>query len=107
MKARYSNQQEAVSVTQIDNKDFVFINLNETIVTEKQEGSEVETTSYEYDYNEIVAETGVLDLDDIRQNPDLYLDYTVPNKTLETKLEEQGLMLQYIALMSGIEIPEV
>ena len=32
-------------------------------------------TMYEYDYNEIIEDIGVLDIDDVKTNPEKYLNY--------------------------------
>ena len=53
MKARFDTTQESVTVRQIDGTDYVYICLNENIVTEIPEGQEEEWTYYEYDYKEI------------------------------------------------------
>lgn len=75
MKARFDTAQESVTVTQIDGMDYIYICLNENIVTEIREGQEEEQTYHEYDYREISEPTGILDLDDVKANPGKYLNY--------------------------------
>lgn len=75
MKARFDATQDAVSIRQIDGIDYVYICLNENIVTEIPEGQEEERTYYEYSYREISEPTGTLDLDDVKTNPVKYLNY--------------------------------
>lgn len=75
MKARFDTAQESVTVRQINGTDYVYICLNENIVTEIPEGQEEEQTYHEYDYKEISEPTGTLDLDDVKANPGKYLDY--------------------------------
>lgn len=75
MKARFDTTQESVTVRQIDGIDYIYICLNENIVTEIPEGREEEQTYHEYDYKEISEPTGTLDLDDVKANPGKYLNY--------------------------------
>lgn len=75
MKARFDTAQESVTVRQIDGIDYIYICLNENIVTEIPEGQEEKQTYHEYDYKEISEPTGTLDLDDVKANPGKYLDY--------------------------------
>lgn len=75
MKARFDTTQESVTVRQIDGIDYIYICLNENIVTEIPEGQEEKQTYHEYDYKEISEPTGTLDLDDVKANPGKYLDY--------------------------------
>lgn len=75
MKARFDTAQESVTVRQINGTDYVYICLNENIVTEIPEGQEEEQTYHEYDYREISEPTGTLDLDDVKANPGKYLNY--------------------------------
>lgn len=75
MKARFDTTQESVTVRQIDGIDYIYICLNEKIVTEIPEGQEEKQTYHEYDYKEISEPTGTLDLDDVKANPGKYLDY--------------------------------
>lgn len=75
MKARFDTTQESVTVRQIDGIDYIYICLNENIVTEIPEGREEEQTYHEYDYKEISEPTGTLDLDDVKANPGKCLNY--------------------------------
>ena len=75
MKARFDTTQESVTVRQIDGIDYIYICLNENIVTEIPEGREEEQTYHEYDYKEIIEDIGVLDIDDVKTNPEKYLNY--------------------------------
>ena len=74
-KSRFMEKQQPVSVVEKD-KVYVYICLNETEVTEDHgEESSESITMYEYDYKEIIEDAGVLDIDDIKANPEKYLDY--------------------------------
>lgn len=76
-KSRFMEKQQPVLVVEKD-KVYVYICLNETEVTEDHtngEESAEPVTMYEYDYNEIIEDIGVLDIDDIKANPEKYLDY--------------------------------
>ena len=76
-KSRFMEKQPSVTVIEKD-KVYVFICLNETEVTEENTNSEessIPVTMYEYDYNEIIEDIGVLDIDDVKTNPGKYLNY--------------------------------
>lgn len=85
MKARFTKQQQPVSIVRSDNKIYIFLCLNETQGQETYpdmgDGQKQEAY-YEYDYNEIVGPTDKLPLDDIQVHPEQYLNYEyTENKT--------------------------
>ena len=76
-KSRFMEKQPYVNVVEKD-KMYVYICLNEKEVTEDHTNSEESAesiTMYEYDYNEIIEDIGVLDIDDVKTNPEKYLNY--------------------------------
>ena len=76
-KSRFMENQPSVKVVEKD-KVYVYICLNEKEVTEDHTNSEESAesiTMYEYDYNEIIEDIGVLDIDDVKTNPGKYLNY--------------------------------
>ena len=76
-KSRFMEQQPSAKVVEKD-KVYVYICLNEKEVTEdyiNSEESAEPVTMYEYDYNEIIEDIGVLDIDDVKTNPEKYLNY--------------------------------
>lgn len=77
-KARFMEKQQPVTVVEKD-KTYVYICLNEKEVEEENVNVESEAsesvTIYEYDYNEIIEDVGVLDIDDVKANPENYLNY--------------------------------
>ena len=75
MKARFDKRQNKVTVMQLNGKDYIFLCLNGKTVKETPEGQDEPQTFYEYDYTEITAETGAVDLDDVKKNPDQYAAY--------------------------------
>lgn len=114
MKARFDKRQNKVTVKQLNGKDYIFLCLNGKTVKETPEGQDEPQTFYEYDYTEITAETGAVDLDDVKKNPDQYATYE-PEKEkkpeekiaeLEEKVESQALLLRYLAEMTDVYIPE-
>ena len=60
-------KQPSVKVVEKD-KVYAYVCLNETEVTENHvnDRESVSITMYEYDYNEIIEDIGVLDIDDIK-----------------------------------------
>ena len=76
-KSRFMEKQPSAKVVEKD-KVYVYICLNEKEVTEDHTNSEESSesiTMYEYDYNEIIEDIGVLDIDDVKTNPEKYLNY--------------------------------
>lgn len=67
MKARFDKRQNKVTVKQLNGKDYIFLCLNGKTVKETPEGQDEPQTFYEYDYTEITAETGAVDLDDVKK----------------------------------------
>ena len=76
-KSRFMEKQPSVKVVEKD-KVYVYICLNEKEFTEDHTNSEESAesiTMYEYDYNEIIEDIGVLDIDDVKASPEKYLNY--------------------------------
>lgn len=113
MKARFDKKQNKVTVKQLNGKDYIFLCLNGKVVKETPEGQEEEQTFYEYDYTEIVEETGVIDLNDVKKNQEQYASYKPKQEkkpeekiaALEEKAETQALLLQYLAEITDVYIP--
>ena len=99
MKARFDTAQESVTVRQINGTDYVYICLNENIVTEIPEGQEEEQTYHEYDYREISEPTGTLDLDDVKANPGKYLNYENEVRTDTERIDTLEATTDDIILM--------
>ena len=94
-KSRFMEKQQPVLVVEKD-KVYVYICLNETEVTEDHTNGEEPTepvTMYEYDYNEIIEDTGILDIDDVKTNPEKYLNYEkATEKTDKERIAELEAM---------------
>lgn len=90
MKSYFTEKQPSVNVVEQDDEYFVFICLNET---EKQENDDYssadeERICLEYDYNEFHDKKENLDLDDIKTNPEKYLEYPPKEKSNKEKIAE-------------------
>ena len=99
MKARFDTTQESVTVRQLDGMDYVYICLNENIATEIPDGQEEEQTYHEYDYREISEPTGTLDLNDVKTNPEKYLNYENGVKTDTERIDTLEATTDDIILM--------
>ena len=87
IKSRFMGKQPSVKVVEKD-KVYVYICLNETEVTEDHT-----VTMYEYDYKEIIEDIGVLDVDDVKANPEKYLNYEkATEKTDKERIAELEAM---------------
>ena len=96
-------KQPSVTVIEKD-KVYVFICLNEIEVTEENmngEDSSTPVTMYEYDYNEIIEDIGVLDIDDIKVNPENYLNYA---KSVEKTDKERIAELEAMNMEMSITL---
>lgn len=113
-KARFTQKQPLLKTFDSGNGVYVFICANEAEVVEKTdqagEKQSYTETVYEYDYNEFVAPSSLLP--DIQENPENYLNYA-PEKSIEQQIQEQKeeletqkLLIQYLAEMGDIYIPE-
>ena len=105
-KSRFMEKQPSVTVIEKD-KVYVFICLNETEVTEESMNGEESSTSvtmYEYDYNEIIENIGVLDIDDVKKNPEDYLNY---EKAVEKTDKERIAELEAMNLEMSITLDSI
>lgn len=78
-KARFSAQQPQVKIVQKDDTAYIYICQNETQGQETYPDmgdGKTQESYYEYDYNEIVGPADKLPIDDIREHPDQYINYT-------------------------------
>ena len=76
-KARFTEKQEPVKIVERD-KVYVYLCLNGAQVKEenvKESETSEPVTMYEYDYNEIIEDLGFLDIEDVKANPENYLNY--------------------------------
>ena len=79
IKARFMKEQPPVSVNSYNDKIYVFICLNGVWKTDSQNDNNQDTESYiEYDYNEFSFCAGEVNIDDVRINPQKYLNYPLP-----------------------------
>ncbi len=99
MKARFDTTQESISIRQLDGMDYIYICLNENIVKEIPDGQEEEQIYYEYDYREISETIGILNLEDVKANPEKYLDYENKVKTDAERIDTLEATTDDIILM--------
>lgn len=91
----------------MDGKTYVFLCLNEVetqeTYPEMDDVMSTPQTVYEYDYAEIIEDDGVLDLNDVAENPENYLDYA-PEKIEPDSLEKCRSDIDYMAMELGVEL---
>lgn len=94
-KSRFMNKQQPVTIIEKD-KMYVYICINEKeVVEEAQIGDSLSSTPvtlYEYDYNEIIEDIGILDVEDIKNNPEKYINYKKDTRTDKERIEELEAM---------------
>lgn len=97
IKARFLEQQPSVKVSEVKDKYYIFICLNEE--KEKQDGQNMDSIvyNYVYDYTEIVINKDEIDIDDLKINPDKYINYneiTILNDLKIQKINESKIKLE-------------
>lgn len=86
-KMRFSEKQNDVAITTPeDGVTDVIILTNETVVTEKDEQSGNDITSYEYDGNIFRTYKTIIE-DDVRADMDYYLNYEGDEKPTDEMVE--------------------
>lgn len=94
MKARFV--QKVPKVTTIEDGNIIYIQLalNEAPFTETDmEGGE--TSGFEYDFHEFKMNKDEIDIEDVKANPEDYMDYPLPKPSIEDRisaLEEMQLL---------------
>lgn len=102
MKARTDAKQDAVQYQVVGDTDYIRIYVHETEGVDKikQDDEVVSHLWYEYDFKEIAVPTGTLDIDEVKADPESYLDYEpVAPATIED-LQTAILALQEIMMES-------
>lgn len=76
-----------VLIQVVEGRAYVFIYLNEV---EKSETNEEENTRnyFEYDYNEFNENVKDLDVEEIQNNPEKYINFTPDERTTVQKVED-------------------
>jgi hypothetical protein len=68
-------KMEKVDIRAFGKMNYVYLYLNEKRVKIEEHEDSKPYDAFEYDYNEFVVEETNVDLNDIRANPEKYLDY--------------------------------
>lgn len=98
IRAKFYEKKPSVEIKTFDDEVYVFIYLNETEGDTEPSDDYPSYHFYEYDYAEFKDLKSNLDLNDIKENPENYLDYEpVQKPTEEEKLQAQIL---YTAMMT-------
>lgn len=80
MKAIFDEPQESVKIIEDGDKIYAFIAVNGEWVDRKYAEDLPEKRCWECDWREIVTEKGAIDLEDLKEHPEKYLDWTEPSK---------------------------
>lgn len=90
-KATSTIKQQPVQVSIVDDKTFVYIYINEKEVQrEATDENDNNNVQYEYDYNEFSFSGNALDVNDIMEHPENYLE----TSTVEKKKQEANPSLE-------------
>ena len=86
MRAKFSSEQPNVKTVDYGGKIYIFICLNgQWSSTTTEEGI---NKFWECDYNEIVTTPDKIDVEDVKTNPDKYLNWSEVHKTQEERISE-------------------
>lgn len=90
MKSYFMEKQPSVKVIEQNDEYFIFMCLNEA---ERHGNDDYSSTDekricWEYDYNEFHDKKENLDLNDIKANPEKYLEYPTKEKSDKEKIAE-------------------
>lgn len=97
IKAKFTSEQQPVKTVIDGEKVYVFICLNGVSGTDVQDGYDGEqvTEKYiEYDYNEFTVDKDAIDLDDIINYPEKYLNYVTDSQINDMTLDEYKMYRQ-------------
>lgn len=97
IKAKFALEQQPVKTVIDGNKIYVFICLNGVPGIDVQDGYDVEqvTEEYiEYDYNEFTVDKDAIELDDIINDPEKYLNYIPDSQINDMTLDEYKMHRQ-------------
>lgn len=93
IKATTDCKQPKVLVQKLNDTAYIFINLNESLMTEVDEEG-VEHTYYQYDFNSFTVPTSEDKLvKDIETNPEKYIEYKPDDRTLPQKVDDCELSI--------------
>ena len=96
-RVKFASEQQPVKTVIDGNKVYVFICLNGIYGTDVQDGYDGEqvTEKYiEYDYNEFTIDKDTIDLDDIINDPEKYLNYVPDSQINDMTLDEYKMYRQ-------------
>ena len=85
-KAKFTEEQPAVKITEKAGLYYIHICLNGEWVEDVNEFDEIDRY-WQCDFNEIVCEGDEIDVADVEANPEKYIDFVVVRLTKEEKLE--------------------
>ena len=93
-KARFLEQQPSVKVSEIKDKYYIFICINEEKKKRDEQNGDSVVYDYVYDYTEIVVNKDEIDIDDLKINPDRYINYNeiaILNDLKTEKINKENL----------------
>lgn len=107
MTASFDMEQPSVNVIQDSDKLYIFIAVNGKWATRQYSENQEAQDVWECDYREIVTTSDKINIDDVKNNPEKYLDWVEPKEKSEAEkildLQEQNKMLtQCLMEMSEI-----
>lgn len=92
-----------VDIRALDGLNYVYIYLNEKVVRMENHNSEGTYNAFEYDYNEFVAREKEVDINDVRKNPEKYLNY-IPTKNISFEELQTDFNIDMDYRMSMLEL---
>lgn len=100
IKALFASEQQPVKIIRDNNKAYVFICLNGQQVSYDDENNETSDIieGIEYDYNDFIIDIDKIDLSDVENNPEKYLNYPLPQIT---EIEQLRADVDYLLMLES------
>ena len=100
-RVKFSTKQQPVKYyLSSENKYYIFICLNEEEIDEKesyQDDTGYETVHYfVYDYEEIIVDKTEIDIEDVLENPDNYINYKLLEYKKQKVSESKEILTDYL-----------
>lgn len=104
MKAYFDAPQPPLKTVEQDGKIYLFIAVNGQTVERTYDEHAEPQTCWECDYREIVTRPELIDVEDVRANPEAYLDWREPTDAERiTNLERELKELKALISAAGKE----
>ena len=107
MCASFDAPQPAVKSLVDGDKIYIWICLNGEWAERAYDESQPAAKTWDYDFNEIIADKDSISLDDVKAHPEKYLDYKPMAVTAQELAEEAYLTAEYNSILLSALMEEI